>query len=80
MTAPTEIEFLPDYCPECNPAGQHADRCARICSLTEPDAITWRGGTRLVCQYTCDRCGHQWRRADLWTAENFGLMPVRSAA
>lgn len=72
--------WLGDYCPRCNPAGEQADRCARQCSLTEPDAVTWRGGMRLVCDYECGRCGHQWRRADLWTPENLGFTPVRSAA
>lgn len=22
--------WLPDYCPRCNPAGHHADRCVRL--------------------------------------------------
>ncbi|ANE80154.1 hypothetical protein A7U43_13255 [Mycobacterium adipatum] len=88
MTAPTITPeaaqfhdlWCGDYCPTCNPAGEHADRCARQCSLTEPDAVTWGGGVRLLCEYVCDRCGHQWRRADLWTPENLGFVPQRSAA
>ncbi len=71
--------WLPDYCPTCNPAGHHADRCTRQCTQTEPEAVTWRGGKGLVCEYVCDSCGHRWTRRDLWTAENLGLVPVRRA-
>jgi hypothetical protein len=69
------IEFLPDYCPRCNPLGHHADSRIRLASLTEPTSITPRGRKRPVCEYRCDGCGHQWRRADLWTAEEAGLDP-----
>ncbi len=72
--------WLPDWCPQCNPAGHHADRCTRLATETEPDAVTWTGGKQLVCEYNCDRCGHRWQRADLWTAEALGLKPVRSKA
>lgn len=65
--------WLPDYCPRCNPAGHHADRCVRSATLTEPDAVNWTGGKRLICEYHCDRCNRDWRRADLWTAECAGL-------
>ncbi|TXH19793.1 MAG: hypothetical protein E6R06_23750 [Mycobacterium sp.] len=78
--SPFDDLWLPDYCPQCNPAGHHADRCARQCSATEPQSVTWRGGSKLACEYACDRCGHRWTRRDLWTPENLGLVPVRSAA
>jgi hypothetical protein len=88
MTAPTITRqpspfqdfWLPDYCPVCNPAGHLADSCVRLCTQTEPEAVTWRGGSRLVCEYVCDRCDHRWRRTDLWTPENLGFVPVRSAS
>jgi hypothetical protein len=79
-TALTEIEFLPDYCPACNPAGHHADSCHRRATLTEPDAIHWNGGPRLRCDYDCARCRHQWTRRDLWDARSAGFEPTRSAA
>lgn len=69
------IQFLEDYCPCCNPLGHRADSRARIASLTEPDAITWHGGKRLMCEYYCDRCGHRWKRGDLWTAKEAGFDP-----
>ncbi|MCQ4360628.1 hypothetical protein KQR54_05615 [Mycobacterium gordonae] len=71
--------WLPDYCPSCNPAGHHADSCTRRASQTEPDAITWRGGKRLVCEYYCDQCGHQWMRGDLWTASEAGFNPRKAS-
>ncbi|BBZ59417.1 MULTISPECIES: hypothetical protein [Mycolicibacterium] len=88
MTTPTATPsvdpfhdfWLPDYCPRCNPAGHHADRCVRLATQTEPDAVTWRGGRGLVCDYVCDGCGHQWRRADLWTAECAGFNPKQRRA
>lgn len=89
MTSPTATPsadrrfhdfWLPDYCPRCNPAGHNADRCVRLATETEPDAVTWRGGKGVVCEYVCDRCGHQWRRADLWTAECAGFDPNRRRA
>lgn len=64
--------WLPDYCPRCNPAGQHADSCLRAATEVEPDAVTWLGGRVLTCEYVCG-CGHTWTRDDLWTAECFGL-------
>lgn len=69
------IEFLPDYCPSCNPLGHCADSRVRLASLTEPTSLIWHGGKRLICNYQCKRCGHKWQRADLWTAENAGLDP-----
>lgn len=72
--------WLPDWCPRCNPAGHFADACTRQCSQTEPEAVTWNGGRTLLCEYVCDSCGHRWQRADLWTAENLGFVPARSAA
>lgn len=72
--------WLPDYCPRCNPLGHNADRCTRLATETEPDAVTWRGGRRLVCEYVCDHCGHQWRRADLYTAECAGFKPNQGKA
>lgn len=75
------VEFLPDYCPHCNPAGDQADSRARLAALTEPTSITWHGGRRLVCEYRCDTCGHPWVRTDLWTAEQAGFdSQQRSAA
>lgn len=67
------LQFLEDYCPRCNPAGHHADRPVRLATLTEPTSLTWRGGKRVVCRYHCARCGHRWRRADLWDAQSAGL-------
>lgn len=72
--------WLPDYCPRCNPAGHRADRCTRQATQTEPDAVTWRGGKGLLCEYVCDRCGHPWHRADLWDARSAGLDPRRRRA
>lgn len=69
--------WLPDYCPECNPLGHNADRCTRLASETEPDAVTWTGGKRLVCEYQCGVCGHEWRNTDLWTAACAGFVPNR---
>jgi len=80
QASPFHQFWLPDYCPECNPAGHYADACVRLCTQTEPEAVTWRGGSRLVCEYRCHRCSHQWTRRDLWTPENLGFVPVRSAA
>jgi len=68
------LAYLDDYCPRCNPAGHRADSRARLASLTEPTSLTWRGGRRVVCRYRCDRCGHQWRRTDLWDARSAGLV------
>lgn len=65
--------WLPDYCPRCNPAGHHADRCVRAATQTEPDAVTWTGGKPVICEYQCGSCGHQWQRADLWTAQSAGF-------
>ncbi|MCV7223641.1 hypothetical protein [Mycolicibacterium elephantis] len=72
---PESIEFLPDYCPRCNPLGLWADSRVRLASLTEPTSVTWRGGKYVICRYQCDGCGHQWRRADLWTAAEAGFNP-----
>ncbi|MDC8992418.1 hypothetical protein PR371_00295 [Mycobacterium marinum] len=73
------IEFLPDYCPECNPAGHHAGRPVRLATLAEPTSITWPGGRRLICRYRCDHCGHQWQRSDLWDAQSAGFDPKAAA-
>lgn len=67
------FSFLDDYCPHCNPAGDQADSCVRLSTLTDPDAVTWHGGKRLICHYQCHGCGHQWRRSDLWNAECAGF-------
>ncbi|MGV0648763.1 hypothetical protein ABVK35_10265 [Mycobacterium kansasii] len=72
--------WLPDYCPRCNPAGLYADRRVRLATLTEPEAITWHGGKRLVCEYRCACCCHEWRRTDLWTAEEAGFHPKQRKA
>ncbi|MDY6871276.1 MAG: hypothetical protein SV966_12440 [Actinomycetota bacterium] len=88
MTTPTATPsvdpfhdfWLPDYCPECNPAGHNADRCVRLATQTEPDAVTWRGGKVVVCEYQCDRCGHAWTNSDLWDAQCAGFTPQRRAA
>jgi ribosomal protein L44E len=69
------IQFLPDYCPRCNPFGYHADSRVRLASLTEPTSVTWHGGKRVICEYRCVGCGHNWRRADLWTAQEAGFDP-----
>ncbi|MFT9527254.1 hypothetical protein ACM0AU_22400 [Mycobacteroides abscessus subsp. abscessus] len=75
------IDYLPDYCPQCNPLGDQADRPVRLAALTEPTSITWPGGRRLLCEYRCGTCRHPWVRTDLWTAEQAGLNPNdRSAA
>lgn len=74
------FQFLEDYCPECNPLGHNAARPIRLASLTTPEAVTWPGGTRLICEYRCDHCGHQWRRPDLWTAESAGFDPRQEIA
>ncbi|GAB1811845.1 hypothetical protein [Mycobacterium sp. MUNTM1] len=74
------IEFLPDYCPHCNPFGHHADSRIRLASLTDPTSVTWPGGKRVICDYYCDDCGHEWRRADLWTAKEAGFDPKERRA
>lgn len=65
--------WLPDYCPKCNPLGHNAARCVRLATETEPDAVTWRGGKGVVCEYECTRCAHTWTRSDLWDARSAGL-------
>ncbi len=67
------IDYLPDYCPHCNPLGDQGDSRVRLASLTEPTSITWPGGRRLVCRYRCDACGHPWTRTDLWDAASAGF-------
>lgn len=67
------IDWLPDICPKCCPAGHFGDRRDRLAALTEPTSITWPGGRRLICRYRCDRCGHQWVRTDLWDAASAGF-------
>lgn len=80
VTATDPLHWMPDYCPRCNPSGHHADRCTRDATLTEPDALTWDGGRRLILEYTCDSCGHHWRRADLWGAREAGFDPSNRKA
>lgn len=72
-SARRSIDYLPDYCGRCNPAGDQGDSRIRLASLTEPTSITWPGGRRLVCRYRCEGCGHQWTRSDLWSAAHAGL-------
>lgn len=67
--------YLGDYCSKCNPAGDQADSYVRLFTLVEPEAVTWHGGKRLICEYVCDGCGHTWTRSDLWTAEQAGFNP-----
>ena len=74
------FQFLDDYCPRCNPLGYQADSRVRSATLTEPTSVTWPGGKYVTCQYQCKGCGHQWRRADLWTAENAGFDPKQRKA
>lgn len=77
---PFQDFWLPDYCPRCNPAGVHADSRLRSATMTEPDAVTWHGGRRLVCEYVCGCCGHTWTRADLWEAQTAGFGPDHPSA
>lgn len=77
---PFQDFWLPDYCPKCNPAGVYADSRLRAASMTEPDAVTWRGGRQLLCEYVCDCCGHTWTRGDLWTAAEAGYDPKQRKA
>ena len=74
-TAPDtrRLQFLDDYCPQCNPAGHHADSRVRRATLTEPTEVTRGGGTWALCRYECGRCAHQWLRDDLFTAASAGL-------
>ena len=74
------IQFLPDYCPRCNPLGHKADSRIRLSTLTEPNAVTWRGGKRVTCEYSCAHCCHTWTRSDLWSAEQAGFDPKRGSA
>lgn len=68
--ADRDLQFLEDYCLSCNPLGHHEpDRGIRMTTLTVPTSVTWSGGKRLLCEYCCPRCGHDWQRDDLWTAE-----------
>ncbi|MGV7633071.1 hypothetical protein LAUMK42_04413 [Mycobacterium persicum] len=67
------LQFLDDYCPRCNPAGDQADSRVRSATLTEPVRLTWPGGKYVTCDYQCHGCGHQWRRADYWTARSAGF-------
>ena len=69
------FQFLDDYCPRCNPLGHHADSRVRLATLTEPEAVSWRGGRRVICAYRCDGCGHPWQRSDLWDAQSAGFDP-----
>ena len=80
VTVQRRIEFLPDYCPRCNPLGHYADSRIRLASLTDPTTITWSGGRRVRCDYCCHACGHEWRRSDLWTAEEAGFENRRRPA
>lgn len=74
-TAPgtRRLQFLDDYCPECNPAGHHADSRVRRATLTEPTEVSRGVGAWAVCRYECGGCGHQWQRDDLFTAASAGL-------
>lgn len=72
---PFQDFWMPDYCPACLSSG-----CDRRATLTEPDGVIWHGGKALICEYRCDGCGHEWQRADLWTAGNFGLKPPSRTA
>lgn len=74
------IDYLPDYCPHCNPLGDQADRPVRLASLTEPTEVRWGGGRFAECEYRCPRCGHQWTRTDLWDAEQAGFTAKRRSA
>ncbi|MDV3135424.1 hypothetical protein [Mycobacterium sp. 29Ha] len=67
------LQFLDDYCPQCNPAGHRADSRVRRATLTEPTDVTAGGGAWAVCRYECGGCGHQWLRDDLFTVESAGL-------
>lgn len=67
------VSYLGDYCGHCNPAGDQADSCVRLSTLMEPDAVTWDGDRRVMCEYVCDHCGYQWTRSDLWSAEQAGF-------
>lgn len=69
------VNYLGDYCGNCNPAGDQADSCVRLHTLVEPDAVTWHGDRRVTCEYVCDHCGHRWTRSDLWSAEQAGFDP-----
>lgn len=69
------LQFLEDYCPRCNPAGDQADSRFRAATLTEPIRLTWPGGKYVTCEYRCGSCGHQWQRDDLWTARSAGFDP-----
>ncbi|MDV6308906.1 hypothetical protein R4227_16770 [Gordonia amicalis] len=84
MSTPTadrrHVSYLGDYCAHCNPAGDQADSCVRLLTLVEPDAVTWRGGKRVTCEYRCTGCGHQWARSDLWNAEQAGFDPKQRSA
>lgn len=65
--------WMGDYCPACCPPGDQAGRCTRP---GRNDRAGRRGldrGKRLICEYCCDRCGHQWRRSDLWDAASAGF-------
>ena len=73
VTLMSGIEFLPDYCPRCNPLGHHADSRIRLASLNDPTSITWSGGSSVNCDYRCHACRYEWRRSDLWTAEEAGF-------
>lgn len=73
LTDRRHIDYLPDYCPQCNPLGDQADRPVRLAALTEPTSVTWPGGSRVTCTYACGRCGHQWARTDLWDAASAGF-------
>ncbi|MGB3893687.1 MAG: hypothetical protein WA942_05455 [Mycolicibacter sinensis] len=41
--------------------------------MTAPYAVTAGRGRWALCKYQCASCGHQWQRADLWTARTVGL-------
>jgi hypothetical protein len=66
--------WMPDYCPRCNPAGAQADSCVRKATMAEPHAVGWAGGKYVTCHYVCDCCGHRWKSRD-WPASAAGFDP-----
>ncbi|OBF93042.1 hypothetical protein A5773_20050 [Mycobacterium sp. 852014-52450_SCH5900713] len=72
-TMTTADRWAVDYCPQCCPAGDKADRSVRLAAMTAPYAVTAGRGRWALCKYRCASCGHTWQRADLWTAKMVGL-------
>lgn len=58
------IAFAPSYCVECLAAG-----CSYVEAVTPDAGLRWSGGTTVITEHECDRCGHRW--IDTWPVRWF---------